>query len=202
MKKIITAAAFAVIATSASAQVSNFAGFSAGVNLNSVSPNTKITVDTVSVDGVGQQSWNGAVQGAYGFVTSPSTVISIGATYGLGKSKGGSIAIAGVGGGAFEAKNQLSVYVEPGFLINDKTLVYGKLSYEKAKVEANGEGGQASKSINGTGFGFGARTMIDKTTYLQVEFKQIGYGSARLDGDTADFKTKATVGTVGIGMNF
>ena len=194
MKKILTAAAFAVIATSASAQVSNFAGFSAGLNLNSVSTNTELTINGVgSFDGIGQQSWNGAVQGAYGFVASPSTVISVGATYGLGDSKAGSIS----GIANLKIKNQLSVYVEPGFLVNNSTLVYGKLSYEKAKIGENSD----TTSVNGTGFGIGVRTLIAKATYLQVEFKQIGYGRENI-ADFGSFESKATVGTVGIGMKF
>lgn len=201
MKKIITAAAFAVIATSASAQVSNFAGFSAGLNLNSVSTNTKLSGASFMNDGLGQQSWNGSLQGAYGFVTSPSTVVSIGATYGLGSSKASEASGPGFTT-ATKAKNQFSIYVEPGFLTSDNTLVYAKLSYEKAEMEISGDVINSSKSINGTGFGFGARTMINKTTYLQVEIKQIGYVSERFAGDNADFQTKATVGTFGIGMRF
>jgi hypothetical protein len=200
MKKIITAAALAVIATGASAQASNFEGFSAGLNLNTVSTNSKITEPGLVLDGIGQQSWNGGIQGAYGFVASPTTVVSVGVTYALGKSKAGAIN-ENSGNASFEAKNQLSVYVEPGFLINNSTLVYGKLSYEKAKIDAAADGSSTlSKSVNGTGFGFGARTMINKTTYLQVEIKQINYGSARFDA--SEFKTKATVGTVGVGMKF
>lgn len=201
MKKIITAAAFAVIATSASAQGSNFAGFSAGLNLNSVSTNTKISQGDSTLDGLGQQSWNGSLQGAYGFVTSPSTVVSVGATYGLGSSKASESSRTGFKT-ATKANNQLSVYVEPGFLASVNTLVYAKLSYEKAEIEISGDVLNSSQSMNGKSFGFGVRTMIDKTTYLQVEAKQIEFGSYRFDGDTADFKTKATVGTVGIGMRF
>jgi opacity protein-like surface antigen len=202
MKKIIIAAAFAVIATGASAQASNFEGFSAGLNLNTVASNTKFAFDTISLDGIGQQSWNGALQGAYGFVTSPSTVVSVGVTYGLGKSKAGAL-VDSVGSANFEVKNQLSVYVEPGFLINNSTLIYGKMSYEKAKIDSFASDDETiSKSINGTGFGFGARTMIAKTAYIQVEIKQIGYGSAKFDGTDTAFKTKSAVGTVGIGMKF
>lgn len=97
-------------------------------------------------------------------------------------------------------KNHLSLYVEPGLLVSDKTLAYGKLSYDSAKAVVTEER-EESKSIKGTGFGFGIRTMIDKTSFVQVEVKQIGFRSIDvLDGTSA--KAKASIGTIGFGMKF
>jgi uncharacterized cupredoxin-like copper-binding protein len=197
MKKIISAAALIIAATGASAQASNFGGFSVGLNLNTAAVNTKLQLDGTTLDGIGGQSFNGAVQAAYGFVVSPSAVVTVGAAYGLGSIKAGYITDVAT----IKAKNSLSVYVEPGYLIANTTLVYGKLSYEKATITATG-GDTVSKSINGTGFGFGLRTMLDKASYIQIEVKQIGYGSTRFADDDADFKTNATVGTVGFGYRF
>jgi len=42
----------------------------------------------------------------------------------------------------------------------------------------------------------------EQNLYLQVEANRIQYDSARFDGNTADFKTGATVGAVGIGYKF
>lgn len=209
MIKTLSGIALAFVAVGASAQASHFAGFSAGLNLNAVSTTTKLSFadgpDSFGFDGVGQQSWNGSVQAAYGFVTNPSTVVNLGATYGLGKSKAGSLNI-GAGDfafdGTFKLKNQFSLNVEPGFLINEKSLVYGKISYERAKTSASALGESLSDSIHGTGFGFGLRTMIDKTTYLQVEIKQVNYKTTRFENSFLDLKTKSSVGTVGFGLKF
>ena len=193
MKKMLTTAAFAVLATAASAQVSNFEGFSGGLNLNTVAASHQF--GTSKFKG---ESWIGAIQGAYGFVISPSTVVSIGGSYGLSDSNAGVASLTNL-----SLQNQLSVYVEPGYLVGDKTLVYGKLTYEKANLEATEVGVDDAKvSLNGTGIGFGVRTMIAQATYLQVELKKIGYGKGRFAGDPIDFKTKSTVGTIGIGMKF
>lgn len=202
MKKIITAAAFAVVASGAFAQASNFEGFSGALNLNTVSINTKITANNAGTfDGIGQQSFNGSAQVAYGFVASPGTVVSVGGTYALGNAKGGTFT-AGNTSGEFRAKNAYSFYVEPGFLLNDKTLAYGKLSYESAKGTAASTGqAEASKSLNGTGFGAGIRTMLSKTSFIQVEFKQVGYGGIDI-ANAGSLTTKATVGTIGFGMKF
>lgn len=200
--KIIVLAACMAAATGASAQTSNFEGFSGGLNLNAVAATTQIELFDTTLDGIGQQSYNASLQGAYGFVTGPSSIISIGASYGLGKSKAGEIS-DGTDSINISAKNQLSIYVEPGFLVGNSTLVYGKLSYEKAKIEgSSSDGDSASTSINGTGIGAGSRTMLNKTTYLQVEFKRVSYRSTTFgDGDTS-FKASATLGTIGIGMKF
>lgn len=200
MKKMLSIVAASLACATAGAQTANFEGFSGALNLNTVSTNTKIAGDGGSAfDGIGQQSFNGSAQVAYGFVTSPTTVVSVGGTYALGNSKGGSISF-GDGNAEIRVKNAYSLYVEPGFLLNDKTLAYGKLSYDGAKgaVAFTGET-EESKSIKGTGFGAGIRTMLDKTSFIQVEFKQVGYGSVDIN-NAGSFKAKATVGTIGFGM--
>lgn len=202
MKKIIVVA-MALAATSVFAQASNFGGFSAGLNLNTVSTNVKATYDGAgSFDGIGQQSWNGSVQAAYGFVTSPSTVVSVGASYGLGNSKAGTLKVDGGSTYEVKTKNQLSVYVEPGFLFSNSTLVYGKLGYERVKGISSVDGDESgSDKLKGSSFGFGLRTMLDKTSYVQVEVRQLGYSSVTVQ-DVGSYKVKATVGTAGFGYRF
>lgn len=202
MKKLLSVVAASLACATAGAQTANFEGFSGALNLNTVSTNTKITADGgTAFDGIGQQSWNGSVQVAYGFALSPSSVVSVGGTYALGNSKGGSIGM-GDGSAEIKVKNAYSVYVEPGFLLNDKTLAYGKLSYQAAKgaLAVTGES-EESKSIKGTGVGVGVRTMLDKTSFIQVEFNQVGYGSVDI-ANAGSLKPKATVGTIGFGMKF
>lgn len=131
----------------ASAQTANFHGYSGALNLNTVSVSTKIVGDGTTFNGIGQQSWNGSLQAAYGFVTSPnSTVISVGGTYALGNSKAGEI-VDPDGTFAIKVKNQLSLYVEPGFLLSNNTLAYGKISYNTAKGVATFTGEPDEKNL-------------------------------------------------------
>lgn len=202
MKKIVTTVIALSVSALAAAQTSNFEGFSGALNLNTVSTNTKLSASDGSFDGIGQQSWNGSLQAAYGFAMGPRSVVSVGGTYGLGSSKAGVLRDAdGAAELTLKSKNQLSLYVEPGLLATDKTLIYGKVSYERAKGVLADTDADGSRSMRGTGLGLGLRTMLDKNTFLQVEFKQVTYRSIAL-GDDASAKSKATVGTVGIGMKF
>jgi outer membrane immunogenic protein len=206
MKKIIALAAIAAAcSTSAFAQVSNFTGASAGVNLDHTSVTTHFSefFDT-NFNGVGQQTVGVSINGAYGIALSNDTVLTLGANYSLVDAKAGNLS-ANDGSGTItaKAKNQMSLYVEPGYLVSEKTLAYGKVSYESAKVTldiTDEDGG--SKKINGVGYGFGIRTMLDKNLSLQAEVKSIKYGSASFEGDTSTFKTTATVGTIGLGYKF
>ena len=201
MKKfIVLAVAAAACYTSAFAQVSNFTGYSAGVNLDHTAVTTKLSAGSATIDGLGQQSVGATVYGAYGVAVDSNTVINIGATYGLTNAKGGSTD-DGTGPLTAKAKNQYSLYVEPGMLLNDKTLAYGKISYNSAKMELDAQGDVGSKSVNGLGYGLGIRTMLDKNMSLNVEIKRVNYGTETVLTDV-DFKTTATVGSIGIGYKF
>lgn len=201
MKKLIITATLATAASGAMAQVSNFAGFSGALNLNAVAANSKTVDDGTSLDGIGQQSWIGSVQAAYGFVTSPSTVIAVGGTYALGKSKAGELSDAD-GLSTVRVMNQLSLYLEPGYLLSQSTLAYAKMSFNKAKAVSTSTGeADETASLKGSGFGFGVRTLLNQKTFLQVEVGQVVYKSVNLV-EGGSVKPKAIIGTVGLGMKF
>lgn len=216
MKKIISAAGLVILASTATAQISNFEGVSAAVNLNSVNSNVKFS-SYVANAGLGEQSNNASVQAAYGMALSPQAVVSFGVGYGLGKSKSGTVTffddvifddvildgviLDGVTL-AFEVKDQLSIYLEPGFLINSSTLLYGKVSYERAKavIKLTGDPDE-SRTVKGTGIGFGIRTMLNKSSFIQVEVRQINFKSIN-EGTEFTAKPKANVATIGFGLKF
>lgn len=186
----------------ASAQMSNFTGFSGAVNLSAASTQTKIDTD---YDGLGGQNWVGSFQGAYGIEMSNSSVLGMGLTYAAGKSKSGSL--VGDDGNTYTGslKNQYSLYLEPGTLLSENTLFYGKISYEKAKLallDSSDGSDVASKSVKGTGYGVGLRHMLDKTKFVQLEFKKVSYNSTLAADETTTLKSSATLGTIGIGMKF
>ena len=205
MKKIITLALMvAASSTSVFAQVSNFTGPSAGVNMNTVSTTTKLTADgSAAFDGFGQQSLGTSLQAAYGIALSNDTVVSIGGTYALNKDRAGNLEING-DQMQFKNKNQMSLYLEPGYLVSNTTLAYGKVSYESAKMTVSVTGADGdSQKVNGYGYGFGIRTMLDKNLSLQVEVKQVKYGAENwADDGSSKFKSSATLGTIGLGYKF
>ncbi len=205
MKKLLSVMAVSLTCAAAGAQTANFEGFSAALNMNLIGASTKTEFGDAIVDGLGKNAAGASVQLAYGFALSKDVVLGIGGTYALSSPK---VLSVDLGEGAWatgKAKKMASLYVEPGYLLSDKTMVYGKLSYESAKVSiSNSEGDNDSKNVHGTGFGAGIRTMLDKNLFLQVEVKRIGYGSTLTDptDEGSRFKTSATVGTVGIGYKF
>jgi len=204
MKKLLSLMTVSLSCTTVGAQAINFEGLSAAVNINSLTTNSAISVlGSDFLNGVGQQSWKGSLQMAYGFSVSPSAVVSAGGTYTIGSVDAGS----SVNSFAIKLKNSYSIYLEPSFLINDKTLAYAKLSYEAGSGTMALSGwGDRSRSIRGVGLGAGVRTMITKASFVQVEFRQVNYNriDAVSDGPFSgtSIKSKATFGTVGLGIKF
>lgn len=197
MKKIITMMAVAAAcSTSAFAQVSNFTGVSAAANMTMDSSSTKFKDGSIADHSIGAN-----VQAAYGYALTSDVVLSVGAAYALTDAAAGDFIDNSNGAVTTKLKNQSSLYVEPGFLLNPTTLVYGKVSYESATLNLNGSGYTLNKDIKGTGFGVGVRTMLNKNMFLQVEAKQITFDKEN-PADTGPFQAKGTVGSIGIGYKF
>ena len=115
-----------------SAQVSNFTGMSGAVNLSAASTNLKLSPSQYNLGG---DNWLASFQGAYGIELSNSSVLGMGLTYAAGKSKSGtSIDDNPRATDDISLKNQYSLYLEPGSLLSDNTLLYGKISLEKGKA--------------------------------------------------------------------
>ncbi len=201
MKKLF--ACLLIIGTTglASAQVSNFTGLSGAVNLSSVSSRTEIPRETQ----LSGDNWGGSVQAAYGLELSSTSVIGFGLNYSLGNSKSGTAFDNKVASDTLNIKNQYSFYLEPGSLLSDNTLLYGKISVEKGKfaVTSTPASNSFSKSISGTGYGAGLRHMLDKSKFVQVEFMKVGYKTTTPPKDlTTKLESSTTLGTIGIGMKF
>ncbi len=138
-----------------------------------------------------------------GFEMSKSSVILLGLDYSLSESKSGQISSDSTI--TLKAKNLWTLSVAPGFLISDQTLAFLKVGYEGAQTVGTVTGTGATeltKNITGTSLGFGMRTMVNKTTYLQAEAKQVTYGSAKFETGTTDFTSRATVASIGLGLKF
>lgn len=202
MKKLLPLFAVSLTCFAASAQAANFDGFNAALNVNLLGASARVKESSgPTQDGLGTNTAAASLQAAYGFALSNNAVFSIGGTYVIGSPK-----VFSQEDGAYsataKAKSVTSLYLEPGYVLSDKTMAYGKLSYESADLRVDSVGNNVSKGIRGTGVGAGLRTMIDKNMFVQVEVKRVGYGTVRLQGDTSDLKTSATMGTIGIGYKF
>jgi len=167
---------------------------------NLISATTEASLGGVSINGIGQQSTNASLQAAYSFVASNVVLLSVGGTYNLSDVDAGTVS-SGANTATLKLQKGASIYFEPGYALSDNTLGYAKISYNTGTVK--GESTSAvTKDVSGTGLGFGLRTLLSKNVYLQVEANRVQFDSARFDGDTTDFKTSATVGSIGIGYKF
>ena len=203
IKNFFIAAAIATsfAAPQAFAQAKNLEGLSVGGNLNLISTSTEIPVGVYRFNGIGQGATNAGLQAAYSYAASDVFLLSVGGTYNLGDVDAGTFTSNG-STSTLSVQNGMSLYVEPGFMLNDKNLGYAKVSYNRASVKGQRGAISITQDITGNGFGFGIRTLLSKNLFLQVEVDRIQFGSARFSGDTEDFKSSATVGSLGIGYKF
>lgn len=200
MKQALIAAAMvgACAAPQAFAQASNFSGFNAGVNVNFASTSAEIDTGAFSAH-VGDASQNVSLQGAYAFDLGGRGVLGLGLTYSLTSLKTGSVVTAGTN---MELRNNdmYSAYIEPGYVLNDATLLYAKIAYVGAKGERILNGATGSQNYYGIGYGAGARAFLSKNLYLQGEFLQSEYGERPIDG--MPYKSSSTTGSIGVGFKF
>jgi len=200
MKKalVATAMAGALAGPQAFAQASNFSGASVGANLDFSSSTAEVTTGGLSAK-VGDASQNVSLYAAYGFDLGGSGVLGLGLTYSLTSLKSGSIDMAGT---HVEWQNHdiFSAYIEPGYALNDATLLYAKIAYVGAKGERISNGLTNSQNYYGAGYGAGARLLLTQHLYLQGEFMRAEYGERPIDG--MPHKPASTTGSLGLGYKF
>ena len=198
-KKLVAFAAASILASSAMAQTANFIGLSGAVNFNLVNASTKLRGDDATVS-FGESSTNMSAQIAIGQAINPNTILTVGASYGFGSIKSGS---GGFDGEDFTIKGKeiFSLYLEPGLLVSDITLAYGKVAYTTMKGELRIVGeGTGTDTFSGIGYGAGIRTMLNKTSYLQAEVMQTRFGKE--GARTVNAQPSVTMGSIGYGFKF
>lgn len=195
--KIAAVAMAACLATAANAQ-SNFTGWSLGGNLNFMTSTTELGDGSDNIK-FGDTAQTVSLQAAYGIDLGSKFVLGIGGTYNLSKADAGGFSLAG-DNLSYKFKNLYTLYVEPGYVAGTNTLLYGKLAYAGVKGEETFNGSTFSENFSGVGYGAGARQMLDKNLYVQVEFLQVDFSSKNVQG--ASYKPSATTANVGIGWKF
>jgi hypothetical protein len=197
-KKLLLASlvSASMIPAIAQADTKNFEGLSAGLNLNLIHAGIKLTEDGDTLDGLGgKEAASVALDVAYGFKLGNSSVLTLGIDVDFSKPK-----IASLNDFSVKQKSRYGIYLAPGTAINKDTLFYGRLGYNKLEGELEIDGTSAKQKFNGVSYGVGIKTMISKSTFVKVEANRLTYSSKTLEG--VGFEPSATVGTVGIGMNF
>ena len=110
-----------------------------------------------------------------------------------------------------EIENTGSVYFTPTYLVTDATAVYGKLSYNRAKLNHNTDEGNIDDgqdynvNVNGVGLGVGIKSFITKDIYIIAELERINYGNEQTlveEDNNAFAKTKVTNAAISIGVKF
>lgn len=202
MNKFTVAAVVAMLLSgSAWAQSENFTGFSAAVGFKGADMSTYTDI-------VGKTSYGADVRGSYGFKLSNDIILNVGASLDLGDSTVYKFDNGGDYSQNMKTKNKISFYVEPGILISNKTLLYGKISHNSAKINStyNDLGAVTSESsnTNGLGFGLGVKSMINDKTYVLFEVNKVSYSSTYNNYffDSWGGRISSTSATIAIGYKF
>ena len=122
------------------------------------------------------------------------------------------------GSQSFTLKNSWGLNLEPGYYVTDKTLGYLKFSWYNAELSTNpsmslsynidGSSGSASlsqnvaKTVNGVGYGLGAKQLFTDNLYGYVEYQYVQYSSVNDGYTAANYKPNQNYGMVGIGYKF
>jgi hypothetical protein len=193
MNALLKTSLLGLALVSTASMAGNFTGPEAGasVNMNGGATKTQAVKETI----YGGSSFGFRLHGGSGFDISNDAVVLLGLDY-----NATDIAAGKVAGNNMKIKNSWSLSAAPGMLLNDKTLAFVKLSYEAGKLDSALTGTVFNQSVSGFGYGFGLRTEINKTTFLETEIKQVNYTKFTDDGDNAT--PSATVGRVGVVFKF
>ena len=185
----------------AMAQTSAFSGAAVGASVNLLGASFKYTEIDKDYLTIGDQNVGLALTASYGLDLSPETVVLLGADldftekhiYRTSESKNYS-----------NLKNSLSFYIAPGKVINEHTLVYGKLSLETTKFSIGSKSSTTiltkEEAISGVGIGFGVRNKINNDLILQTEIKRVNYKEVDYFNDKIEPST--TSGSVGLLYKF
>lgn len=133
----------------------------------------------------------------YTFALTDKYTLGLKASFDFKNGEFGSGDISGTDTKVLE-KNHYSVAVEPGYVIDQHTLVFGILAYHHANTGF--EGGTQTVGISGVGYGVGFKRTLANHVFLMGELQQVKYGSASVDGSTV--KPTSNTAALGLGYHF
>ncbi len=201
MSKFAVAAATLFVSQQVLADSTNFEGLSLKFGMYTVNSNVKFSEGSNSIDGLGAGSFASDISVDYGLSLSPTSVVLIGASYGVSNPTIFKVSAGSDLDGSLEAGSRWSVFAAPGLVVNDKALAYVKLSYNSTKPDGKGNWNDVGrKTFSGFGYGAGVRFLIDKNVHVDLEFMQMGYGSNTYDA--AKVSASALFGGIAVGYKF
>jgi len=108
--------------------------------------------------------------------------------------------------GKAEIKDYYTLYIQPGYAINNTAAIYAKSLYANAKLDVSGAT-STSKNLEGWGGGIGLKTFLDKNLFIQTELNYTEFDSIKVTGTgnlagTVTAKPKIAGGTINIGYQF
>ena len=177
---------------------------------NVVSSDASSNTDSGSVGRIGAFA---GVDAAYTVGAGTNGFFGFGATYipfkaELATASGGnkSDGVTTTNSGKAEIKDYYTLYVQPGYAINNTSAIYAKVLYANAKLDVSGAT-SASKNLEGWGGGIGLKTFLDKNLFVQTELNYTEFDSVTVTGTgnlagTATGKPKIAGGTINIGYQF
>lgn len=217
MKSSVLAAwmAFTVMVTAIPGAIAGepFSGFYIGGGLGQKSTNVEEGVsgggNSASIK-LGDSAFVGQLVGGYGFAFDGGFRLALGGFYdiGDGKAGGGTATLGGLTATyALKETRHYGVSVEPGYAFTKDSVAYIKLMYNWIKGEETLSGATsayASKTFSAFGYGIGLKHAIGSNAYLFAEWQQTQYDTASFTSgnSTVTFKPNASLGLVGIGMQF
>ena len=223
MNKILKLSAIALLASSTSlmAQSKGFEGasiaaFGSIVGVEASGNVTDANSDTNSGK-IGQVTPVAGIDLAYTFATGSNGFVALGATYmpveadfATGNTNASSNNTASNVRG--KIKDPYSIYIQPGYAINNSAAVYGKISYLQAdfSVSSNNTITQQPGNLNGWGYAIGLITFLTTNAFIQAEASYSEYDSLTAKytssesstSNTVSAKPKVAAGTISIGYKF
>ena len=178
-----------------------FTGLSVGVNAEMSSTTLKLEALGIKIDGVGRQSFTTSVQADYGVTLGQNGVLLIGVKRYLADQDLLTISAQNING-KITKTDHTSIYIAPGYLINEKTLAFFKASYERFYLNSSPTNNLINvndKLAQGIGLGVGVRTEIINKTLLNIEISKIYYTN---DFSLLNVTTGTTSGSIGLMQNF
>lgn len=170
-----------------------FEGFSLAAGINIADSNFSRTSRTgLSFPAVNSTSANPVLQAEYGYAINDKYLLNAGASRGLGPLVFGTWRGSNID---IKMTDMYSVYLAPGYALNDSTLLYAKLGYLSGTVSD-----PYSTILPGTGYGVGAKILGGSHVFYQAELLRSEYAHrAYLDAtDSFDVNTL----TLSVGYKF
>jgi len=202
MKKLLSlicASCAVLTASSAFAQAQNFQGFGASLALNFVNTTSEVGWSKFGIRSKGSDTdVDYALQAQYNWALGNQFVLGLGASTTLGLLNAGTVTMRNASF-PIRIRESYALFVEPGYAVSKDWLLYGKVAYVSAKIEATGGGG-STNFASGTGLGFGAQMLINKSWYGQAEWMVNQYDDR--GSDTEIDKLKSNALSLGVGYKF